>query len=208
MKNISKELIFNENQFWSETDSFTTDRYLQFSEYFNGRDWVLDIGCNTGRGGEIIKNKFPEINLVGIDIISTRLNKIQSGIYTHLECISILEFNTKFKFDYIVAGEVIEHIPKDEFLEMLLKCSDLLKEGGKILFTTPNPESLLVKLGRRKVFDDPSHINLMNIQTFKSIVNNSKLTIVELKGSGKMTNFIKNCSILSLYGSYLAVISK
>jgi hypothetical protein len=41
----------NKAQIWSENDPFTLNRYLQFSRFIKNGNYVLDIGCNTGRGG-------------------------------------------------------------------------------------------------------------------------------------------------------------
>ncbi len=205
---VVSTLKINENQFWSESDPFTVERYIQISKYCQEGNVVLEIGCNTGRGGAVLINRIQKLEIVGIDIIQDRLNKIPSGIYKSLACKSILEFDSDLKFDRIIAGEVIEHIPKYEFELMLLKCKELLRDNGLIIFTTPNPESLLVKLGRKAVFNDPSHVNLMKIDDFKMKIQRSGLKIIKLQGSGKMTRYLKNWPFMSLYGSYLSVLTK
>ena len=43
----------------------------------------------------------------------------------------------------------------------LKKCYELLRENGIVLLTTLNLESYLVKLGRKGVFKDPSHVSIM-----------------------------------------------
>ena len=48
----------------SEVDSFTEDRYRQFYKNFPVNvDNVLDIGCNTGRGGNNFKGIMSEIEI-------------------------------------------------------------------------------------------------------------------------------------------------
>ena len=162
----------NLKQVWSEVDSFTTDRYLHFSKYIKDRNSVLDIGCNTGRGGEVLKKIFPNLKLYGIDLIKERIDKISTGVYHELFNESIITSNCKgYKFDFIVAGEVIEHIQESLFKDMLYNCNCMLNDNGYMVFTTPNPNSLLVKLGRTKVFDDPSHVNILSISKIKRILN-------------------------------------
>jgi len=201
-------LKINVNQIWSESDPYTVERYIQISKYCSEGNLILEIGCNTGRGGAVLKSEIQKIDIIGLDIIQDRLNKIQSGIYNSLVCKSIHEFDSDLKFDRIIAGEVIEHIPEDEFELMLLKCKALLKDNGLMIFTTPNPESLLVRLGRNKVFNDPSHVNLMKISDFSKKIKNAGLRIIKLKGSGKMNRYLKNWPFMSLYGSYLSVLAK
>lgn len=200
----------NKNQVVSETDTFTLERYEQFMQYFDKDSTVLDIGCNTGRGGKIIKDRYPGVSLYGIELIAERIEKIPPGIFEKVYNESITTWDAgNLKFDRIIAGEVIEHIPADEFVIMLEKCKKLLNENGLILFTTPNPESLLVKLGRDSVFNDPSHVNIMSITKFKRIVTSAGLTVKQIVGSGKATRYLgSKFPILSLYGSYLGILGK
>jgi SAM-dependent methyltransferase len=51
-----------------------------------------------------------------------------------------IKWNIDKKFDTIVAGEIIEHV-RDP-INFLKNCYDLLKDGGKIIVTTPNATSL------------------------------------------------------------------
>ena len=200
----------NNNQIWSETDPFTNERYLQISTYIKGNKIsILEIGCNTGRGGVVIRGKFPDAIITGVDIVKSRLDHIAPNIYNHLTDKDITQWdNSLERFDYILVAEVIEHIPKTEFSKFLLKCKELLKENGKIIITTPNPNSVLVKLGKRAVFKDPSHINLLGITDFKYLIKMGGLKVERIVGSGKMTRYIKKSPFMSLYGSYLAILSK
>lgn len=199
----------NEAQIWSEIDSFTHERYIQFATYISDGQTILDIGCNTGRGGVVLKELYPQIKLYGIDLIEGRANKIPSNIYEKVFNESIVYWNSNgIKFDRIIAGELIEHIEKNEFLIMLKNCKELLKDDGLILFTTPNPNSFLVKLGNKAVFKDPSHINILSVAQFKEKVKSCGLKVDKIVGSGKMTRYLKNFPILNLYGSYLSILKK
>lgn len=203
--------LYNENleQTWSEVDPFTQERYLQFSKYMKDGQNILDIGCNTGRGGLTLKEKHPKLNIYGVELIKERIDKIPNGIYKEVFNESIITSScNNVKFDVIVAGEVIEHIPSNLFVDMLINCKNLLNENGIILFTTPNPNSLLVKLGRRAVFNDPSHVNIMAINDFKNIVLTSGLQVKSIKGSGKVSRYLGYSFPMFFYGSYLAVLNK
>jgi 2-polyprenyl-3-methyl-5-hydroxy-6-metoxy-1,4-benzoquinol methylase len=203
--------LYQENlhQTWSEKDSFTNERYEQFNQYLRDGYRVLDIGCNTGRGGFTLKEKNKTLKLYGIELIKERIEKIPPNIYEQTFNESIITSNCNNNlFDAIIAGEVIEHIPKDLFVEMLNNCKKLLKNNGLILFTTPNPNSLLVKFGRNAVYNDPSHVNIMSIKEFKEIVNSCGLKISNITGSGKATRYLGQSFPMILYGSYLAILNK
>ena len=199
----------NLNQTCSEDDPFTLDRYLQFSKYFKEGNYVLDIGCNTGRGGELLKNIFPKLKLFGVDLVKERIDNIPKGIYEELFNESIVTTNCNFnQFDVIIGGEIIEHIPEFLFKDMLFNCNRMLNKNGIMIFTTPNPNSLLVKLGRAKVLNDPSHVNILSVGKIKQILNFSNFRINKIKGSGKASRYI-GCSFpIFLYGSYLIIIEK
>jgi 2-polyprenyl-3-methyl-5-hydroxy-6-metoxy-1,4-benzoquinol methylase len=199
----------NLQQSWSENDSFTKERYQQFCEYIKDGQTVLDIGCNTGRGGVTLKLNNPSLKIYGVELIKERTEKIPTGVYIEVFNESIIESNCNgVKFDVIVAGEVIEHIPSDLFIDMLHNCKNLLNEHGVILFTTPNPNSFLVKLGRRAVFNDPSHVNIMAISEFKKIVSSCGLQTKSIKGSGKVSRHLGYSFPMFFYGSYLSVLQK
>ncbi len=203
--------LYNENllQKWSEVDPFTKERYLQFAKYIKDGQTVLDIGCNTGRGGAALKENNSSLKIYGIELLKERIKIIPANIYEEIYNESIISSHcNNNKFDVIVAGEVIEHIPQNLFIEMLHNCKKLLNEKGLILFTTPNPNSLLVKLGKDAVFRDPSHVNIMTVNDFKNIVLSSGLKIKSIKGSGKASRYLGYSFPLSLYGSYLSVLNK
>jgi 2-polyprenyl-3-methyl-5-hydroxy-6-metoxy-1,4-benzoquinol methylase len=194
---------------WHEIDAFTVERYIQFGRYIKDGQSILDIGCNTGRGGVALKTLNPTFKLFGIELIKERIETIPSGTYELVFNESIITSNcNNIKFDAIIAGEVIEHISKDLFSDMLHNCKKLLKNDGLILFTTPNPNCFLVKLGRNAVFNDPSHVNIMSVNELKSTVQSCGLKIKSIKGSGRTSRYLGYSFPLNLYGSYLSVISK
>lgn len=147
--------------------------------------------------------------MYGIDLIKERIEKIPTNIYEQVFNDSIITSNcNNIKFDALIAGEIIEHIPKDLFIEMLNNCRKILKDNGIIIFTTPNPNSVLVKLGRDAVYNDPSHVNIMTVKKFKEIIISCGLKISLVQGSGKASRYLGYSLPLSLYGSYLAIIKK
>jgi 2-polyprenyl-3-methyl-5-hydroxy-6-metoxy-1,4-benzoquinol methylase len=200
----------NINQTWSETDSFTIDRYKQFSKYFRESSTVLDMGCNTGRGGVVIKSIFPDVELHGIDLVKERLLKIPVGIYKTTQAAPIEESSfDPNSFDFIVAGEIIEHIPKEVLSKVLKTCYTILRTKGQLILTTPNPGSFLVKLGRTAVFKDPSHVNILSVQQLKAVVLQHNFKIKAIKGSGKAIRYLgQSFPLIDMYGSYLMLLEK
>ena len=73
----------NREQAHSETDPFTEGRYRQFARHlgpgFTGR--VLDVGCNTGRGGQAFLTVAPRAVLDGAELLADRIARIPPRIY-------------------------------------------------------------------------------------------------------------------------------
>lgn len=201
----------NENQIWSEQDSFTLKRYEIFSKYLDpSHIKILDFGCNTGRGGTVLKKNNPQLILVGADIIVERLKKIQGNIY--IKTINLAEvrlLDSIKSIDVIVSGEVVEHIPLKELVNYFSDFYDILSENGLLLLTTPNPSSILVKLGRDGVYNDPSHINIMKSTFLVTLLKKIGFSNITVKGSGKATKYFgEGFPISNIYGSYLVIARK
>ena len=68
----------NIEQVGSESDPFTLERYRHFSQHFpKSVKNVLDVGCNTGRGGRVLKQLNPNLFLAGLDCVQSRLDRIE-----------------------------------------------------------------------------------------------------------------------------------
>lgn len=97
---------------------------------------ILDFGCGYGKLATYIRDK----QYVGVDCdqraieLARKLNRDSAGIYFY----SMDEFeNETGKFDTIIMAAVIEHL--DNPYEILLNMRGHLKEGGRIIITTPTP---------------------------------------------------------------------
>src|ERR1700752_4262939 len=77
----------NRSQRVSETDSFTPDRYRQMAGHFpEGAKKGLDVGCNTGRGGAVLKALDPAFELTGLDCVPERLAALDRAVYSRALC--------------------------------------------------------------------------------------------------------------------------
>lgn len=208
MKNIYEKQ--NSLQTWSESDSFTIERYEQFSKFISKSNCkILDIGCNTGRGAAKLKGINPSFEITGVDVVEKRLSS--SDMFKEVIYGSLLDLHSKYdnSFDYVVAGEVIEHILPNEVDLFLSKIYKILKTGGTCLLTTPNPNSLLVLLGNKKIFDDPSHFSIMPSSILKDKVSKIGFNNIQIQGSGKASRYLTPIfPFLFPFGSYLLIAKK
>jgi ubiquinone/menaquinone biosynthesis C-methylase UbiE len=201
----------NRKQSVSETDSFTLERYAQFVRHFQPEvQDVLDVGCNTGRGGHVIKSKLRNSRIVGLDCVPDRLERIDRNIYQNV----VVGFADHVElpsnsFDVIVAGEVIEHIPSLSIAPSLYEFFRLLRLKGRLLLTTPNPRYLRNRLQGKSVLLDASHVSQHTAAGMHRKLEDAGFSHIHICGSGKMTRYLgQYFPALSLYGSYLAVAVK
>jgi SAM-dependent methyltransferase len=202
---------FNRGQDYSEEDNFTSERYVQFLRHFpkDARD-VLDIGCNTGRGGQILKLQNPHLRIVGLDCVPDRLEKVPSNVFERTICGFADDIALESgSFDVIVAGEFIEHVPGGSVVASLHEMFRLLRLKGRVLLTTPNPLYIKNRLRNLSVLLDDSHVSQHTPSSLKRKLEDASFSHIRVCGSGRLTRKVgEYLPILSAYGSYLAVAEK
>jgi 2-polyprenyl-3-methyl-5-hydroxy-6-metoxy-1,4-benzoquinol methylase len=104
---------------------------------------VLDVGCNDGYIGSMLRKQNNDV--YGVDIAAHKVRKAKlRGIKAYTVDIEKkpLPFRANY-FDVVLLTDVIEHVFDTDLL--LNKIHRVLKPGGMLLITTPNVASL----GRR-----------------------------------------------------------
>ena len=197
----------NSLQLISETDNFTGDRYRQFYKFFpRERQSVLDLGCNIGRGGWVLKKLDKTLRISGLDCVKERLTRIPEGVYEH----KIYGLSTDIPvenniYDVVIAGEVIEHLYPEDIDSTLAEIFRVLKIGGRLLLTTPNPNDIKRKLRGKSVLGG-CHVSQHFHDVLKWRMKLTGYSRVRVVGSGKVSRYLGyRFPMLSLYGSYLAM---
>lgn len=190
----------------SEHDPFTEDRYRQFYRFFpKGARSVLDIGCNTGRGGSALKELDGNLKLYGLDAVRDRLDRLPKNVYEQ----GVHGYSTKIPnedgtYDTVVAGEFIEHIYQADVDHTLGEIFRVLKIGGRLLLTTPNPGDIKRKLRGHSILGG-AHVSQHFPDTLKLKLKMAGFSRVRIYGSGKVSRHVGSHFPLFLYGSYLAM---
>jgi 2-polyprenyl-3-methyl-5-hydroxy-6-metoxy-1,4-benzoquinol methylase len=194
----------------SETDSFTLDRYRQFFKHFpeNAKS-VLDVGCNTGRGGTVLKGLNTSLEIVGLDCVTNRIERIPTEIYARTICSYSTDINSQnSSFDVVVAGEFIEHLYPVDIAKTLQEFFRVLRIGGRLLLTTPNPNYLRLLLTGKSVLGG-AHVSQHYPQDLKQVLETVGFENIKTVGSGKMSRLInEKFPLLFIFGSYLVVADK
>jgi ubiquinone/menaquinone biosynthesis C-methylase UbiE len=190
----------------SEKDSFTPDRYRQFYRHFPVRaKTILDVGCNTGRGGDVLKTCNPAIELTGIDCVPERIAALDKRVYDRTLCgLSTQIPAPDGSFDVVVAGEFIEHVPPIQVEATVAEFFRVLRLRGRLLLTTPNPDYLKNRFKHLSVLQAPSHLSQHYPDCLAARLRLTGFSKVKVCGSGRVSRFIGPWfPVLSLYGSYL-----
>lgn len=100
---------------------------------------ILDLGCGKGIYGYLIRatKNCEESTLIGVEGNSTLVNFLHKfNIYDRVLKSILPEIRYKGKADYILCSEVIEHLPKNDGVELLNKIDKICRK--MVIITTPN----------------------------------------------------------------------
>ena len=190
----------------SETDPFTESRYTQFAKFLTaGPLKVLDVGCNTGRGGAALKRLCPEVQLYGLDLLQQRLDRLPRDVYSGTVCGSATQIPTEDEtYDVILAGEFIEHLLPMDAHRFVADAFRVLKVRGRLLLTTPNPGDVKMR-ARGGTCLGGAHLSQHHPDTLKTVLKMYGFARVHVRGSGKVSWYLGDrFPWLGLYGSFLA----
>lgn len=194
----------------SERDPFTEARYRQFLRWLPGDSLrVLDVGCNTGRGGRVLKRARPALLISALDIVQDRLDRLPPGVYSDTVCGSATAMPiADHSRDAIVAGEFIEHLPPRAAGEFLHEAFRVLRLGGVLMLTTPNPGDIKRRLRGRSILGG-AHVSQHHAPVLANQLRAAGFGEVRVRGSGKTSRWLgTGFPWLDLYGSYFAFARK
>ncbi len=142
----------------------------------NGEYKLLDIGCSQLDFSNLPKT----MDSFGIDFKDSKYYDKKHFKKCNLDKEKI-PFKNEF-FDFVVAGEVIEHVKRP--FELIEEISRVLKDGGILYLSTPNPHYYLEII--KDVFkinepDDKEHLNLYSRNHLINYCKSSSLRLVDFK---------------------------
>lgn len=144
---------------------------------------VLDVGCCLGHISDMIAKLGNKV--VGIDITPELIEEAKKNFsnvkFMCVDAMALQNYFSENDFDYVVAGEVIEHVLDPTFfLKEILK---ILKKDGKLILTTQNSNGIQFRirmlLGRFRW--DPTHFRLYSKSEIINEVRSAGFIIDDVK---------------------------
>jgi SAM-dependent methyltransferase len=199
----------NAEQAIALNDTFSLERYRQFASHLpKGSLKVLDVGCAEGRGGAELHRVRADVELSGLDCVAERLANLPPCYRGRIEGLTQEIPVEDRSFDAVVAGEFLEHLYPADVDPTLCEFQRILKIGGILLMTTPNPYSLKMRLRGGSVYG-VAHLTQHFPDVLKTRLMMHGFSHVHFRGSGKATRYFgQNLPFLSIYGSFLILAMK
>lgn len=162
---------------------------------------VLDIGCGEGTLGMLLKKEFQNVHTVGCDISETSL-EFAKQFYDKTVLLNLDEDDIKrkvgdLKYQYIICVEIIEHLLNPKIA--LEKCKELLTKDGFLITSFPNIAwwKYRIKLLKghfpeeSRLYHHAEHLHDFTLNSFKELLQQSGLEIVEINGEFIPPNIFK-----------------
>jgi len=188
MKTAVEESKKHKYDFEIDINQKNDARVIAF-DFIEPNSKVLDIGSASGQFGQILK-EYKNCTIYGIDydIESIKIAE-EKGVFEKIYQLNLNNFDINQlkehtnSFDYIVFGDVLEHILEPE--NVLTKFKTLLKSDGKYVISLPNVAHASVKIGllldnfeyEETGILDKTHIKFFTHKTIPSFLAGSKLEI-------------------------------
>lgn len=150
---------------------------------------VLDVGCAVGSNGYYLKNIGSVSYVEGIELdkgmATEAAQKIDKVICGDLEDPETLKKISKRKFDYILLGDILEHLVNPWATLTYLSANHLAAEG-KIIISIPNIQHVDVFIhvflkgvwphNERGIFDK-THLRFFTLRSIISLIEDASLRI-------------------------------
>ena len=159
------EKTFYENYVVRCSASYAEDRLRKVLSWVpRGAAEGLDVGCGLGRNMKLLRDHQPDLQMVGLDVAEAAVLAARDEGFTSLcaDASNEIPFSDA-SFDFILCGEVLEHVVRTD--NLLRELKRVLRPGGTLVLTTPNiayfPNRLLLLFGIQPLFTETSEdINL------------------------------------------------
>lgn len=148
--------------------------------YINSNSRILDYGCGTGFLIDKLIGK--DLKIYGIDLSPASVRTVNEkfknatdfkGAWPNEDVVNNAEY-VGF-FDVVFLIEVVEHLDDENLKNVLASTKKLLRQGGKLIITTPNEEDLEASVvycpESGKVFHRWQHVRSWSMKSLEEHVS-------------------------------------
>ena len=105
---------------------------------------ILDVGCGSGMSTLALKNRFPDSEIIGVDLSNTMLESARKLLpdvqWIQRDCSESLE--DLGQFDLVFSNAFLQWLPdQEEFIKNIRNC---IKENGILALQIPNFEPMMI----------------------------------------------------------------
>ncbi len=129
--------------------------YEELAEHIWGWSPVLDIGCGHGEFLELLKKRGTECRGVELDAALAETARAKGLNVVAGDGLAVLAAQDDGSLGGISMIQVIEHLSIQQQLDFVALAFDKLRDGGRIVIETVNPQSLYVYA--HSFYLDPTH---------------------------------------------------
>jgi 2-polyprenyl-3-methyl-5-hydroxy-6-metoxy-1,4-benzoquinol methylase len=178
------------------------------SKILKKKDKILDAGCGNGDFMKMLLNKYPELDIEGIDYSQIEVKEAKArGLNVRRGDFSEGIPSKNGEFDIVYAGEIIEHLYNPDLF--LSEANRIIKKGGYLVISTPNLcawfNRIIMLLGIQPLFLEPStkskfigagflkrfkkegqpvgHVRIFNYAAIKDILEMNGFRILQVRGA-------------------------
>jgi 2-polyprenyl-3-methyl-5-hydroxy-6-metoxy-1,4-benzoquinol methylase len=150
---------------------------------------ILDLGCGYGKFLYFLQTQ-GYTQTQGIDLNPQQLEVARRLGVRNVECGDAREFlgNAAGQFDFISAIDVLEHVPKEQVLEVLDLVLAALRPGGRFVCQVPN----LAAFYRPVFYMDFSHETPFTASSLKQVLELADFANVRVFPMGPVAHGVKS----------------
>ncbi len=148
---------------------------------------IIDVGCGMGHFLSYLQSKGYR-NIKGIDICGEQVEWCEKNVCEKVEKVDdLLTFflNSGAAFDLIIMNDLIEHLAKDEMVDILSAARKSLKPAGALICRLPNMSNIF---GVYLLYNDFTHETGFTEYSLRQLLQLSGFNNLVIKGNKTRIN--------------------
>jgi SAM-dependent methyltransferase len=171
------------------------DRYFHevFLPKFKGAK-IIDLGCGHGTLVQYLR-KLGYNQAIGVDHSGSQVSAIPHEAVLQCDVFAFLEQTEDSSVDAFCCIDLLEHLTRDQLIEIARRIARCLKPGGIWLIHVPNGGALF---GGRIRYGDLTHETAFTVESLNQLAKHSKLRLHSIKEDRPivhgLTSLVRRCA--------------